>query len=288
MILSGGSTPRIRPVGRGLCYLCTLPSRPVARWAWVADTHIGENAAVARQGWPPAQRLERVVEEIKAVRPDGVVVNGDLAWSEGTCGDYGRFRQIVGPLIECAPLVLGVGNHDNRRNLLAVLSGLRDTKAEWLAAVVEQPPFRFVQLDSQGAPGEVGGEIGSEQLHWLERVLESEERLRTILFVHHPGESSSEGCRDFDALLDLTKGFPAIRTIVTGHDHAFRIRRIGSVDQIALPAVGFPFDAKSDCGWVEAALTASGLEVAFHGSLVKDSQLLTWRGDLEGLLTSTN
>ena len=278
MILFGFAPGRKQTVGDGLVYSYALPQCQSARWAWVADTHIrGDDVATTHQGSAPAERLERIVREIKEIRPDGVLVNGDLAWSEGTRADYFRFGEIVQSLPETTPLVLGVGNHDHRGNLLSVLSGVPDAKTEWLAAVVEQPPFRFVQLDSQGAPGEVGGEIGVEQLEWLEGVLDSGARLTTILFVHHPGESSSMGCRDFDALVSLADRFPAVRAIVTGHDHAYGVRRIGSVDHIMLPAAGFSFEAESECGWIEANLGLHMQEIGFHGSRSFQYHLFAWR-----------
>lgn len=278
MILFGFAPGRKQTVGDGLVYSYALPQCQSARWAWVADTHIrGDDVATTHQGSAPAERLERIVREIKEIRPDGVLVNGDLAWSEGTRADYFRFSEIVQSLPETTPLVLGVGNHDHRGNLLSVLGGVPDAKTEWLAAVVEQPPFRFVQLDSLSAPGEVGGEIGVEQLEWLEGVIDSGARLTTILFVHHPGESSSMGCRDFDALVSLADRFPAVRAIVTGHDHAYGVRRIGSVDHIMLPAAGFSFEAESECGWIEANLGLHMQEIGFHGSRSFQYHLFAWR-----------
>ena len=171
----------------------------------MADTHVCADPKVDYRNWVPARRLKRVVRDIVASRPNGMVINGDLAWSDGRIADYRRFMTLLQPLAGAFPLVLGMGNHDRRDNLLAICEQSTEPVPEWIAAVVEQPPFRFVQLDSQIAPGQVGGEVGDEQLAWLERLLQSALTLRTILFVHHPGESSSEGCRDFKTLLDIAE-----------------------------------------------------------------------------------
>lgn len=277
MILSGDSAPQVQSIGGGLVYSYALPQCQAARWAWVADTHIRGDIAATHPASAPAQRLERIVREIKAIRPNGVLVNGDLAWSEGTRADYRRFGEIICPLPARTPIVLGIGNHDHRGNLLTVLGDVRGIKAEWLAAVVEQPPFRFVQIDSQSAPGEIGGEIGVDQLDWLEHMLKSGTGLATVIFVHHPGESSSAGCRDFDAVVGIAERFPAVRAIVTGHDHRYGVRRIGSVDHIALPAAGFSFEEESDCGWIETALGPHTQEIRFHGSRSYQHHLFTWR-----------
>ena len=143
--------------------------------------------------------------------------------------------------------------------------------------MIDQPPFRFVALDSQLDPGEVGGAIGSEQLQWLESVLRYREPARTILFVHHPGESASEGCRDFGSLFDLAAGCGHVQAIVTGHDHAYSLDRDRGVHLVGLPSAGFPFDPGDECGWVEANLRASDLELRLRAGGTSRVSRLRWR-----------
>ena len=209
-------------------------------------------------------------------RPDGVLVNGDLAWLEGAPDDYGLFRALMQPM-GATPLVLGVGNHDCRENLLANFGGWSDSPPEWLASVVDQPPNRLVMLDSQIGPGVVEGEIGADQLGWLGSLLANAPQRRTVLFVHHPGESTSEGCRDFEALARLAQSRSNVHAIVTGHDHEFSLGRVGDVHLIALPSAGFPFEPGTDCGWIEAGLTADGLRLRFHGTASASTHRLDWR-----------
>ena len=276
MILNAGLASRNREVATGLVCSCSLPAVEQASWAWLADTHVSGDAGAERDGWRPAEQVARVVEEITDTQPDGVLVNGDLAWLEGAPDDYGLFRALLRP-VYTLPLVLGVGNHDCRKNLLAHFGCRNDSPVEWLASVVEQPPHRFVMLDSQIAPGVVGGEIGADQLGWLGSLLADAPRRRTIVFVHHPGESSSEGCRDFDALARLAQGCPGVQAIVTGHDHEFSLGRFGDVHLIGLPSAGFPFDPGTDCGWVEAGLSRDGLRLCYHGSASTSGHRLDWR-----------
>ncbi len=175
------------------------------------------------------------------------------------------------------PMVLGVGNHDRRGHMLAVLAERSGSEPSWLAAVVEQPPIRFVVLDSQINPDSVGGEVGSEQLAWLQTVVASSPYLRTILFVHHPGRSISEGCRDFDDVARLARSRASVQAVVTGHDHTFSVDRSGSVHLIGLPSSAFPFIAGTDCGWVEAVLSEYGLRLSFHGTGGSSEHRLKWR-----------
>lgn len=275
MILNGGASLRVAPAGSGLCYSITLAPREPARWALVADTHVGADRSPASDRPDPAGRLRRVVAEILADRRCGAMVNGDLALSVGSEADYRRFREIVAPLAAAMPVVLGVGNHDDRGNLLAALSRSRD--AEWLASVVDQGPYRMVQLDSHLAPGHVGGEVGDEQLGWLEGLLRTGGQRRTIVSLHHPGESTSEGCRDFGKVAELASEHPSVEAIVTGHDHAFSVDQEDGVHRIGLPAAGFAFEPGTPCGWVAADLSASGLVLTLRSDSGREVRRLAWR-----------
>lgn len=277
MILTPGEPPQVREVSAGLCYSCTLPATTEPRWAWLADTHLAADPAAEKFGLRPAEQLDRAVARILAARPCAVVVNGDLAWSSGQAGDYQRLADALRPMAATMPIVLGVGNHDRREVLLAVMAGGGEPAPERLLAVVDQPPYRFVMLDSQGAPGEVGGELGAAQFDWLDRTLQAEPHRKTFLFAHHPGESISEGCRDFDALVRIVRRRPQVQAIVTGHEHFFSLERTGGVHLIGLPAVGCPLVPDTPCGWIEARPLPEALELAFHSTGPPNRHWLGWR-----------
>ena len=173
-------------------------------------------------------------------QPSGVLVNGDLAWSLGHSDDYERFLDIMRPLAKRAAVVLAVGNHDDRGNLLACLANRGDPVPQWLGAVVEQPPFRLIALDSSIDAQTVGGEIGSAQLAWLEDELEAEPRAPTIIFLHHPGESSSEGCSDFSDLIRLVERRQCVQAVVTAHDHEYGVGRVGEAHHVQPARGGIP------------------------------------------------
>lgn len=277
MILKAGEPPRSCELAWGLCWSCTLPAANRAKWAWLADTHISADDGAQRGGWRPAFRLERIAKEISAIDPSGVLVNGDLAWSRGEIGDYRQLLSILDPVMATAPLVLGVGNHDHRGNLLAAFADWRGQVPAKVAVSVEQPPYRLILLDSQINPREIGGEIGIAQIEWLDNVLRTGPDTRTVLFVHHPGVSTSEGCRDFDSLTRVAARHRAVQAIVTGHDHEFSLGRVRGVHWVSLPATGFPFTPGTPCGWIEADLSNRGLALCFHGSNGSSSHLLDWR-----------
>ena len=214
---------------------------------------------------------------MREFRPSGVLVNGDLAWSLGRSDDYERFLGIMRPLAEQAAVMLAVGNHDDRGNLLACLANRGDPAPQWLAAVVEQPPFRLIALDSSIDARTVGGEIGGGQLAWLEDELEAEPRAPTIICLHHPGESSSEGCSDFSGLVRLVRHRRCVQAVVTAHDHEYRVGQVGGAHHICLPAVGFPFDEHTPTGWIAAVLGRAGIELQLQGSGSPAATHLPWR-----------
>ena len=214
---------------------------------------------------------------MRGFQPCGVLVNGDLAWSYGRREDYERFLGIMHPLTEQSALVLALGNHDQRGTLLDCLASRNGLAPQWLAAVVEQPPFRLVALDSSIGTHAVGGKIGGEQLAWLEELLVSQPCAQTVVFVHHPGESSSEGCSDFDDLARLAQRRRCIQALVTAHDHEYRLGRIGEVRHICLPAVGFPFSDNTATGWIEAQLGSSGIDLRLRGAGTGSFTHLPWR-----------
>ena len=277
MILLQGEPSLSTEHGSGVCYRCVLKPSETARWAWVSDTHICGDTNANRGGYRPARQLEQAVAEIGEFQPSGVLVNGDVAWLLGQTQDYERFLGIVEPLTEQAALVLAMGNHDERRNLIAALGGRDGPTPHWLSAVVEQPPFRFVALDSSIDPHTVGGKIGRAQLSWLDEVLASERQYRTIVFIHHPGESSSEGCSDFSDLVQLAHRQQCVQAIVTAHDHAYRLERIGEMHHVCLPALGFPFEDQTPTGWIEAVLGRAYIELRLRGPGRPTVTRLPWR-----------
>ena len=231
-------------------------------------------------------QLERFVREVRASRPSGVLVNGDLAWESGELGDYSRLADLVQPLRARFPLVLVPGNHDRRANMLAQLGRMSRRDPGRIAAVVDQPPFRLVALDSVAVAGDVGGEIGADQLEWLDGLLARAQGRLTLVFVHHPGESTSEGCRDFQDLQAIALSHGTVPAIITAHDHEFAVARAGGLFLIALPALGFPFDPSTQCGWIEACCSAEGARLYPRGGLSGPVRSLFWEEGARAFLAS--
>jgi Icc protein len=182
--------------------------------AHVSDTHFGNDVQ------DPAPRAAAVMDHLLAMdpRPDILVVSGDIA-DHGLPEEYEQARAWLdrwgGPLAVCT------GNHDVRSAFVAGLGVEART-------VVEAAGVRFVMLDSliDAVDGERidPGELGEEQLAWLDARLAEDARPSYVVLHHPPTTIALElmdpiKLRDGDALAAvLTRHAHVVATLV-GHAH---------------------------------------------------------------------
>lgn len=176
------------------------------------------------KGWLQHQHghLRRYVAEIRAMRPlpANVLVFGDFSASCGWKEDFVRAREILQPLLDAGiALTCGMGNHDKRRNFLAVFPEYADRLLvkDRIVSKVSFPQCDFVMLDSlkekEGDGGNfVEGLVDGEQKKWLQAEIASAKR-PLLLGAHHcPRES---GIRR-----EVTCG-PTVCGYVFGHEHVW-------------------------------------------------------------------
>ncbi|MFC7432677.1 MULTISPECIES: metallophosphoesterase [unclassified Agrococcus] len=170
-----------------------------------------------------AHALERL--EASGVRPDALVLSGDLA-DRGEPEAYVRMRALVAPAAERmgAALVVATGNHDDRAALRAHLLGDDSQPADRpLHAVHRVGDLRIVVLDSS-VPGAHWGAVDDEQLAWLADELRTSAPLGTILVLHHPPAPTlldlalTVELRGQERLAEVLRGTD-VRAILAGHVH---------------------------------------------------------------------
>jgi 3',5'-cyclic AMP phosphodiesterase CpdA len=148
--------------------------------AHLSDTHFG-GPADARA------RAEAVLAHLLSLdpRPDVLLVTGDLA-DHGLPDEYAEARLVLDAWP--GPKLVGTGNHDVRepfaRGLLDV-----DVVPGPLVQVLEAAEFRILMLDSL-VPAQDGvridhGELGPDQLAWLDEQLASDDK-PAFVSLHHP------------------------------------------------------------------------------------------------------
>jgi 3',5'-cyclic AMP phosphodiesterase CpdA len=251
----------------------------------LADLHIPADPAQTYQGHSPEENARRAVAQVVEAKPDGALVAGDLAWSEGLAGDYARCKYVLGPLAAVAPLCFTVGNHDVREEFLAWFGESFPPTNSFppkSIVVVEHPVVRMVLLDSLFRTDVVGGLLGKNQRGWLRGFLDGCDETPTLLFVHHSLDEEDGSLFDADRLLRLAQDFPKVKAIFHAHDHVFRCGSWDGLHVVSLPAVGMPLQPGTPLGWVDANFTARGAEltlrVTFGSSSPQDAHVaLQWR-----------
>jgi Icc protein len=147
--------------------------------AHISDTHFG--------GPPNARvRAEAVLAHLLALDPlpDVLLVTGDVA-DHGLPDEYAEARLVLDAWP--GPKLVGTGNHDVRAEFVR---GLLDREADGpVLNVLETPAFRLLMLDSlvdaRGGQRIDHGELGADQLDWLDERLAEDDR-PAFVCLHHP------------------------------------------------------------------------------------------------------
>ena len=202
--------------------------------ATVNDVHFGEvecgrvdgtdigPVLRAEPGEPPYPEMMNAaaIAEIGALGADAVVAKGDLT-ARGSLEAYDRFMAAYGAAF--GPKLHHVrGNHD--------ASGVTFADDPFQEVVV--PGAVLAILDSV-VPGAEYGQLGADQLEWLDELAARADR-PVLVFTHHQPWDPASGARperyfgigaaDSEALVEVVARRPAIRGWFAGHTHRNRVR----------------------------------------------------------------
>jgi 3',5'-cyclic-AMP phosphodiesterase len=184
-------------------------------------------------------RLAAVVEAVRPLEPDAVLLSGDLA-DHATDEEYEQVRELVAPL--GAPIHVLPGNHDDGRALQRHF-GVPGGVGEPVLYSVDLGPLRLVVLDTT-IPGEDPGALGPERLDWLDSELAAAPGAPTMLAMHHPPLLTGMppwddlGLPDADrrALGDVVERHPQVRRLVAGHFHRTMTGELAGRAVLAVPS----------------------------------------------------
>lgn len=256
-----------------------------ARWAFLSDTHISMDPEDNYRGFYPSRNFEKVVGQLAADLPDGVVITGDLVRLTGQMGDYENFQKLLMPVLDQRPTYLAMGNHDSRAVFLDVFEdrvGQIQPVKDKHVVTAEAGPVRFILLDSLVATNQTPGMLGKAQRTWLQSYLQSCDDKPAILFFHHSLGDSDGDLLDVLWLFELIKPIKKVKAIVYGHSHEYKTSELDGIHLINLPSTAYNFEDKEPLGWIEAKLTADGGEFVLHaiaGNTQQDGRIegLRWR-----------
>ncbi len=256
-----------------------------AHWAFLSDTHIAADPENDYRGFYPYRNLEKIVTQLAADLPEGVVITGDLARLTGQMGDYENLRKLLMPFVGKRPMYLALGNHDDRAVFLDVFEdrpGQAQAIKDKHVVTVEAGPVRFILLDSLLATNQTPGLLGKAQRTWLQRYLRDSDDKPVILFFHHTLGDGDGDLFDVLWLFDLVKPIRKVKAIVYGHSHEYKSSELEGIHLLNLPATSYNFNDDQPLGWIEARLTAEGGEFVLHavaGNTQLDGRIegLSWR-----------
>jgi Icc protein len=190
------------------------------RLVQITDTHLNAEPGGTLLGLDTDRSLRHVIDLVldRHGGMDAVLATGDIS-DHGSEEAYLRARDYFARLP--ADTFWIAGNHD-RRDLMEKVLG-RDGL---LVRALQAGRWQVVLLNSQ-IPGEVGGELGREELAWLESCLDEAagKQLYTLICPHHqpvPMGSAwidQQLVADEKAFFKLVDRFPLVRGILWGHVH---------------------------------------------------------------------
>jgi 3',5'-cyclic AMP phosphodiesterase CpdA len=180
--------------------------------------------------------LERAVAHLNALAPDVVLITGDLT-HDGDERVYAAAAEVVGRLQ--APFFVLTGNHDDRELMRSRFSADYLPERGPLAYAIDRFAVRLIALDTAVA-GETWGQVGPEQLGWLDARLAEAPHKPTVVALHHPpfrtgiGHLDGSMLRDAEDFAAVIGRHAQVERVVCGHVHrAIQQRFAGTLAQTA-------------------------------------------------------
>lgn len=212
----------------------------------ISDCHLRANPeARSRLGFPLRQ-LEAVVAHAAGLRPDILLVTGDVSQDESPAS-Y-RLAAAAFDSVGC-PWFWFAGNHDHPD----FMQELRPFHSE-----LDLGAWRLLCLDSR-VPGQAGGELGQDQLTELAEslALSLEQDPRPILLAmhHHPVPIGSAwmdalGLADREAFWQTLAAYPQVKAVLCGHIHqafaSYQASKQGVVAVYGVPSTSDQFAPRSE------------------------------------------
>lgn len=263
----------------GLPQLAGAQNKNTLHLAMLSDTHIPGDRQNGHRGFNPWENLKSIVPDVVAAAPEGVIVNGDAARLQGLPEDYTEFLALLEPVAQVAPIYIGLGNHDDRANLLAAVPKPDGTLAPVdgrLVTIIEHPIARIIMLDSLHYVNQVHGLLGKAQREWLASYLQEHTDRPVVLCLHHTLGDSDGDLLDSDRFFALLEPHKHVKAIFYGHSHFWTRSERQGIQLINLPAVGYNFRDDQPVGWVDALFHPDGVRLTLHacgGNTAEDGKV---------------
>jgi len=183
--------------------------------------------------------LERVIREINELKPDLVVVPGDLT-TDGYRDEYEVAKAHL-EAVECANLIVIPGNHDSRNvgylhfvELFGARWGRLDFETASSGPRAAPLKIRVVSVDSS-KPDLNDGEVGRHRYQWLaDQLGDSDEDVFKIAVIHHHLVGIPNTGRERNIVLDAGDVLELFAThgvdlVLAGHKHVPYVWPVGGM-----------------------------------------------------------
>jgi len=191
--------------------------------AQISDMHIQEDRRLYKGRFDAAGNLETCIRQLNALKPDLLLATGDLVNRAGPA-KYAFLREL---LAACDfPLYLMPGNHDDRSLMREFFPkhNYLFTENDRLHYKIECDGLNIFMLDSSMPNGDEGN-IGADQMAWLESQLALSPEKPAIIALHHPPFATGTRyidnffCADGPELRQLVARHPNVLRVISGHLH---------------------------------------------------------------------
>ncbi|WP_110666279.1 metallophosphoesterase [Salinicola halophilus] len=207
------------------------------RLVQISDTHLLADPFGRSRKGEPLRQLHAVLARARALRPDVVLMTGDVAQDETPVA----YRHACDAFADLGcPWFWIPGNHDQPELM---------TASHPLHEAVDLGHWRLLLLNTR-VSGQPGGSVGVEQLQRLAEQLESDAR-PTLIGLHHPPVAIGSvwmdaiGLEDRDALWQTLTPYPQVKAMLCGHIHQAFAAREGPVEVYGCPATSDQFLPRS-------------------------------------------
>ncbi|WP_404368220.1 3',5'-cyclic-AMP phosphodiesterase [Marinobacter sp.] len=221
-----------------------LSSRPPFRVLQLTDPHLMADPSASLLGINTRDSLDAVIGQVKkdGFSPDLILATGDLA-QDGSDEAYRIFADRLARF--SCPAIWMAGNHDHQANLNRAIAGTSSDRRQIL-----QGGWQFIALNSS-VPGHVHGELGADELIFLDTALAEHPELPALVTLHHhPVDIGCDwmadiGLRNREAFWRVIDRWPQVRVVLWGHIHQDLDRERNGVQLLATPSTCIQFEENS-------------------------------------------
>jgi len=204
--------------------------------AQITDTHLVPHLKSHLYEFPTADSLAAVLESVKPMAPDYLLLTGDLA-DAGDRSAYEKLIELITPL-DIPSLYIG-GNHD----LVSEMEVMLDRPPFDPRKSLEIGGWRILLLSSVITDRCcTEGELSDQTLAWLRTELLNYAHQPTLIALHHhPIPSGIEkmdamGLQSAEKFYGVISPFSQVRLVLFGHIHHDLHRRLNQVDYYGCPS----------------------------------------------------